>query len=52
MQGCALFVLGGLAVVLLIWGLAAMSVPTPVIIVLRLLAVVIVVRVILNQIFD
>ncbi len=52
MQGCALFVLGGLAVMLLVWGLAAMGVPAPVIVVLRLLALVIVVRLILSQIFD
>ncbi len=52
MQGCALFVLGGLAVMLLVWGLAEMSVPAPVIVVLRLLALLIVVRLILNRIFD
>lgn len=52
MQGCALFVLGALAVMLFVWGLAAMGVPAPVMIVLRLLALVIVVRLILSQIFD
>ncbi len=52
MQGCALFVLGGLAVILLVWGLAAMGVPAPIIVVLRLVALLIVVRLILNRIFD
>jgi hypothetical protein len=51
-QGCAIFVLGGLAVMLLVWGLAAMGVPAPVIVVLRLVALLIVVRLVLNQIFD
>jgi hypothetical protein len=51
-QGCAIFALGGLAVMLLVWGLAAMSVPAPVIVVLRLLALLIVVRLVLSRIFD
>jgi hypothetical protein len=51
-QGCAIFVLGGLAVMLLVWGLAALGVPGPVIVVLPLVALLIVVRLVLNQIFD
>jgi hypothetical protein len=37
---------------LLVWGLAAMGVPAPVIVVLRLVALLIVVRLVLNQVFD
>ncbi len=52
MKGCAIFVLGAWAVMLLVWGLAVMGVPATVIVVLRLLALLIVVRLVLNQIFD
>jgi hypothetical protein len=51
-QGCALVVLGSLGVMLLIWGLAMLRVPTPVIVVLRLIVLMIVVRLVLSRIFD
>ncbi len=51
-QGCAVFVLGALGVMLLVWGLAALGVPAPVIVVLRLIALMVVVRLVLSRIFD
>ncbi len=52
MKGCAIFVQGAWAVMLLVWGLAVMEVPATVIVVLRLLSLLIVVRLVLNQFFD
>lgn len=52
LQGCLIFFFGGIVLTLAIWGLAWLSVPGPVITVLRLVLALGLVKLILDQVFD